>query len=56
MTESPPVPPRRTTPPPFLRGFNVEDLILNVFSLLTLLVFATFFYQHHATTCSRSRR
>jgi energy-coupling factor transporter ATP-binding protein EcfA2 len=34
----------------FLRGFNVEDLILYVFSLLTLVIFAVFFYQHYVTT------
>ncbi len=51
MTESPsPTPPKRATPPAFLRGFNVEDLILYVFSLLTLVIFALFFYQHYVTT------
>ena len=39
--------------PTFLRGFNVEDLILYVFSLLTLVIFAIFFYQHYVTTVPR---
>lgn len=50
MTESPSPPPKRATPPAFLRGFNIEDLILYVFSLLTLIIFAIFFYQHYITT------
>ena len=53
MSESPPSPPKRVTPPAFLRGFNVEDLILYVFSLLTLVIFAIFFYQHYVTTVPR---
>jgi hypothetical protein len=50
MSESSPSPLKRATPPAFLRGFNVEDLILYVFSLLTLVIFAIFFYQHYVTT------
>ena len=54
MAESPPPAPlKRATPPTFLRGFNVEDLILYVFSLLTLVLFAIFFYQHYVTTVPR---
>ncbi|MCO6452679.1 MAG: hypothetical protein J5I90_17995 [Caldilineales bacterium] len=35
---------------PFLRGFNVEDLILYVFSVILIAVFALFFYQHYTKT------
>ena len=38
MIESSSPLPKRATPPAFLRGFNVEDLILYVFSLLTLVI------------------
>lgn len=50
MSENPPSSSKRATPPAFLRGFNVEDLILYTFSLLMLVLFAIFFYQHYNTT------
>ncbi|HRJ44115.1 MAG: hypothetical protein KJZ86_08765 [Caldilineaceae bacterium] len=50
MTEPSSSPAKRTIPLAFLRGFNIEDLILYVFSLLTLVIFAIFFYQHYVTT------
>jgi hypothetical protein len=50
MSETPSSSPKRATPSAFLRGFNVEDLILYIFSLLTLMIFAIFFYQHYVTT------
>jgi len=34
----------------FFRGFNIEDLILYVFSVLLITVFSVFFYQHYTKT------
>lgn len=50
MSETPPSPPKRAMPPGFLRGFSIEDLILYIFSLVVLLLFAVLFYQHYAST------
>lgn len=48
-TPSPPVK-KSASLTAFLRGFNVEDLILYIFSLVVLLLFAILFYQHYAST------
>ena len=52
MSELPPTPPpsKRPAARVFMRGFNIEDLILYVFALLVLVLFGIFFYQHYRTT------